>query len=149
MRRASSRVTGGSLSSHTRSLIRILSCFLEKVDYEIAESCLTVQRETGSAPAVFAYPNGGVTDFDERARAAVRRRGVRWALSTTNGFADRFRPARAASHQVASQRSFAVFRLKLAGLEMRRNPFRASRNRPAARNEAEVPDRQDAHGHVA
>ena len=139
-----------ALYPHTVTHPILSRCSDEKVDYEIAESCLTVQRETGSAPAVFAYPNGGVTDFDERARAAVRRRGVRWALSTTNGFADRDSdPLALPRIGVASQHSFAVFRLKLAGLEVRRNPFPASRNRPAARNETEVPDRRDAHGHVA
>ncbi|MCA2331193.1 polysaccharide deacetylase family protein, partial [Mycobacterium avium] len=38
---------------------------------------------------VFAYPNGRLQDFDERAKDVLRARGVRWALSTAPGFADR------------------------------------------------------------
>ncbi len=119
-----------SLYPHTVTHPILANCSDEKVDYEITESCRTIQRETGSAPAVFAYPNGGAEDFDGRARAALWRNGVRWALSTTNGFAGRDSdPLALPRIGIASQHSFALFRLKVSGFELRRNPLR--RNGPA------------------
>lgn len=114
-----------ALYPHTVTHPILSRCADEKVEYEVSASCLTLEQETGRAPEIFAYPNGGVDDFDERARAALRRNGIRWALSTTNGFADRESdPLALPRIGIASQHSFAVFRLKLAGLELRRNPFR-------------------------
>ncbi len=122
-----------SLYPHTVTHPILSRCSDRKVDYEISESCLAVTRETGCTPTIFAYPNGGVDDFDERARAAVCRSGIRWALSTTNGFADHNSdPLALPRIGIASQHSFAVFRLKLSGLELRRNPFRTSRRHQTA-----------------
>jgi glycosyltransferase involved in cell wall biosynthesis/peptidoglycan/xylan/chitin deacetylase (PgdA/CDA1 family) len=81
----------GLVSLHPHSVTHpILSrCPDEKVEYEISESCAAVERETGHAPAIFAYPNGRPEDFDERARKALRRNDIRWALSASRGFAHR------------------------------------------------------------
>lgn len=139
-----------ALYPHTVTHPILSRCSDEKVEYEISESCLTLERETGSAPVIFAYPNGGVDDFDERARAAVRRRGIRWALSTTNGFAELDSdPLALPRIGIASQHSFAVFRLKLAGLEVRRNPFRTNRQRQAVRTGMAAADCHNGYGHVA
>jgi peptidoglycan/xylan/chitin deacetylase (PgdA/CDA1 family) len=79
----------GLVTLHPHSVTHpILSrCPDEKIEYEVTESCVTVEQETGHAPTIFAYPNGQVEDFDERAKAALRRNGIRWALATTKGFA--------------------------------------------------------------
>jgi len=106
-------------------------CSDEKVEYEISESCLAVERETGRAPTIFAYPNGGPEDFDERAKAALRRNGVRWALSTINGFADRDSdPLALPRIGIGSNHSFALFRLKVSGFAFPRRRFRANAPRP-------------------
>jgi peptidoglycan/xylan/chitin deacetylase (PgdA/CDA1 family) len=100
-------------------------CSDEKVDYEVSESCLALTRETGSAPAIFAYPNGGAEDFDERAMAALRRNGIRWALSTTDGFADGDSdPLALPRIGIASSHSYAVFRLKISGFALSRRRSR-------------------------
>jgi peptidoglycan/xylan/chitin deacetylase (PgdA/CDA1 family) len=105
-------------------------CSDEKVEYEISESCLTVERETGQAPEIFAYPNGGPEDFDERAWEAFRRNGVRWSLATTNGFADRAsNPLALPRIGIGSNLSFAMFRLKLSGFAPPRRRFRAGASR--------------------
>ncbi|OBB14045.1 polysaccharide deacetylase [Mycobacteriaceae bacterium 1482268.1] len=98
-------------------------CSDEIVEREIYESCAAVERETGCLPTIFAYPNGRPQDFDERAKAALRRCGVRWAVSTTEGFAgydsDPFALPRIA---IGSDLSFARFRLLVSGaLEKRHN----------------------------
>ena len=91
-------------------------CSDEKVEREIAGSCAALECETGLAPTIFAYPNGRAVDFDERAKEALRSRGVRWALSTTEGLADRdsdpFALPRVA---IGSDLSFARFCLLVSG----------------------------------
>jgi len=61
----------------------------EEIERTIAASQAEVTRRLGRAPSVFAYPNGRTIDFDERAKAALRRLGVPWALSTETGRAHR------------------------------------------------------------
>ncbi|MEZ0353696.1 polysaccharide deacetylase family protein [Mycobacterium sp. pR1184] len=91
-------------------------CGDDKVEREIAESCAAIERETGRAPTVFAYPNGRAQDFDARARDVLRGRGVRWALSTTPGFADRrCDPMALPRLAVGSNSSFDYFRLMVCG----------------------------------
>jgi peptidoglycan/xylan/chitin deacetylase (PgdA/CDA1 family) len=134
----------GTISLHPHSVTHpILSrCSDEKVEREITESCATLERETGRPPMVFAYPNGGEQDFDDRARSALRRNGVRWALSTTNGFADRDSdPLALPRIGIASQHSQAIFRLKVSGFDLRRPSLRkgAPSAGPLAVEEVSVP----------
>lgn len=109
-----------TLYPHTVTHPILSRCDDEKVDYEVAESCRAVEVNTGRAPTIFAYPNGGVQDFDERAKAALHRSGIRWALSTTNGFAgpasDPFALPRMG---FATHQSFSVFKLKVSGFAPR------------------------------
>ena len=103
-----------ALYPHTDTHPILARCSDEKVDREISDSCAAVERETGIAPAVFAYPNGQPEDFDERAKAALRRRGVRWALSTSRGRAHSGSDPLALP-RIASNSSFALFRLQVSG----------------------------------
>jgi peptidoglycan/xylan/chitin deacetylase (PgdA/CDA1 family) len=122
-----------SLYPHTVTHPILSRCSDQKVDYEISESCLTVERETGHAPMVFAYPNGGLEDFDDRAKAVLRRNGVRWALSTDRGYADaESDPLALPRIGIGSNLSFALFRLKVAGFAPPRRRFRNSTPRPAS-----------------
>jgi peptidoglycan/xylan/chitin deacetylase (PgdA/CDA1 family) len=91
-------------------------CSDDKVDREITDSCATLARETLRAPTVFAYPNGRPQDFDTRARDVLRGCGVRWALSTARGFADRHcDPMALPRLAVGSNASFDYFRLMVSG----------------------------------
>jgi peptidoglycan/xylan/chitin deacetylase (PgdA/CDA1 family) len=56
----------------------------DAVDREVGESVERV-RATGYESASFAYPNGGVGDFDDRAAKALRRVAIPAALTTLNG----------------------------------------------------------------
>jgi len=108
----------GHVALYPHSLTHpILSqCTDEKVENEIAESCLAVQRETGRAPTIFAYPNGRSQDFDERAKAVLRRHGIRWALSAAEGFADPYSdPLALPRVLIGNDLSFARFRLHISG----------------------------------
>ncbi|MEE3067260.1 MAG: polysaccharide deacetylase family protein [Actinomycetota bacterium] len=105
-----------TLYPHTVSHPILSRCTDDKVAQEITDSCDMVERETGRAPKVFAYPNGRPQDFDARAQEVLRGRGVRWALSTRYGFADRrCDPMALPRLPVGSDTSFDYFRLMVSG----------------------------------
>ncbi len=108
-----------SLYPHTVTHPILARCTDEKVEYEISESCRAVERETGGAPTVFAYPNGGEGDFDDRAKATLVRNGIPWALSTTLGFADRTSdPLALPRIGIGPSPSLALFKLKVSGFNL-------------------------------
>ncbi len=120
-----------SIYPHTVTHPILSRCSDEKVDYEISESCRVVAREMGSAPTVFAYPNGTLQDFDDRARDALRRNGIDWALSTTSGFADHTSdPLALPRIGIGPGSSLALFRLKVSGFNLRWVRTLASRLAP-------------------
>lgn len=105
-----------TLHPHSVTHPILARCDDDKVEREIAASCAALERETGCAAKVFAYPNGRPQDFDNRARDVLRRRGIRWALSTTAGLADRqCDPLALPRLAVASDASFGHFRLMVSG----------------------------------
>jgi peptidoglycan/xylan/chitin deacetylase (PgdA/CDA1 family) len=111
-------VGGGLVTVHPHSVTHpiLARCDDAKVEREIADSCAAIERETGCTPTVFAYPNGRPRDFDTRAKNVLRGRGIRWALSTTAGFADRrCDPLALPRLAVASDSSFDHFRLMVSG----------------------------------
>ncbi len=115
----------GRVTFHPHSVTHpiLARCPDEKVEHEVSESCATIERETGGAPTVFAYPNGRAEDFDDRAKSALRRRGVRWALATRTGFADAASdPLALPRLPVGSDMSFARFRLLVSGAVERHPP---------------------------
>ncbi|OKH69931.1 polysaccharide deacetylase [Mycobacterium sp. SWH-M1] len=89
-REAGELARDGLVSLHPHSVTHpiLARCGDAKVDYEIAESCRALRINTGRTPTIFAYPNGGEQDVDERTRQALERNGIRWALSTIEGFAN-------------------------------------------------------------
>jgi peptidoglycan/xylan/chitin deacetylase (PgdA/CDA1 family) len=128
----------GNVTLHPHSVTHPIfsRCPDEKVEHEVFESCAALERETGRAPIVFAYPNGRAQDFDERARAALRCRGVRWALATTSGLAHRDSdPLALPRIAIVSGESFAGFRLVVSGaLEWRHGGFVAASKAHLRRN---------------
>ena len=109
----------GTVTLHPHSFTHpILSrCPDEKVQHEIFQSCADIERETGSAPTIFAYPNGRPQDFDERSKTALRSRGIRWALATTSSFAHpNSDPLALPRIGIASSLSFSTFKLVASGL---------------------------------
>lgn len=121
-----------SLHPHTVTHPILSRCTDEKVDAEISESCMTLERETGQSPSIFAYPNGQVSDFDHRAKEVLRRNGIRWALSTTSGFADRNSdPLELPRIGIGGDGSYAQFRLRVSGaLPLRRLRALATSDHP-------------------
>jgi len=105
-----------TLHPHTVTHPILAQCSDEKVEYEISESCAAIARETNCVPTIFAYPNGRTQDFDDRARAVLHRRGIRWALATNFGFAVRDSdPFALPRIGIGSNLSFARFRLLVSG----------------------------------
>ncbi|MBW0014547.1 polysaccharide deacetylase family protein [Mycobacterium sp.] len=110
-----------TLYPHTVTHPILARCSDDKVQREIADSCAALERETGRAPTIFAYPNGRSQDFDDRAKNVLRARGVRWALATTAGFAHRrCDPLALPRLAVGSDSSFDYFRLMVCGALPRR-----------------------------
>lgn len=106
-----------TLYPHTVTHPILSRCDDAKVDEEISESYDALRREIGSNPKVFAYPNGRVQDFDERAQSTLRRIGVRWALATTKGLADQNSDRLALPRiPVGDDLTFAGFRLMISGV---------------------------------
>jgi peptidoglycan/xylan/chitin deacetylase (PgdA/CDA1 family) len=82
----------------------------------IGRSHEVVAARTGRVPTVFAYPNGRAMDFDDRARAALAHLGVRFALSTIEGFNDATTDRLALERiSVGADLTFARFRLLTSG----------------------------------
>ena len=105
-----------TLYPHTMTHPILARCSDDKVEREIADSCAALERETGRAPTIFAYPNGRLQDFDARAKDVLRGRGMRWALTTAAGFADRrCDPLALPRLAVGSDSSFDYFRLMVSG----------------------------------
>lgn len=92
-------------------------CDDAEVARQVSESHREVARRLGREPASFAYPNGRLEDFDGRARAAVAALGVRFALSTVDGFCDvSSDPLALPRVGVGAEDSFALFRLEASGV---------------------------------
>ncbi len=105
-----------SLHPHTVTHPILSRCPDDKVDDEISESCAALERELSCGVNVFAYPNGRAQDFDERAKAVLRRRGIRWALATTRGLAHaKSDPLALPRIPIGGDLSFAGFRLLVSG----------------------------------
>lgn len=119
-----------TLYPHTVTHPILARCDDDTVEREITDSCSALEREIGSTPTVFAYPNGRLRDFDARAKEVLRRRGVRWALSTTPGLAHRrCDPLALPRLAVGGNATFDYFRLTLGGgLPRRRGTAGAADN---------------------
>lgn len=115
--RSMTRDAGITLHPHSVTHPILSRCGDAKLQYEIAESCAVLERQTGSASEIFAYPNGRAQDFDERAKSVLRDCGIRWALASTHGFADReCDPLALPRLAIGADMSYARFRLLVSGV---------------------------------
>jgi peptidoglycan/xylan/chitin deacetylase (PgdA/CDA1 family) len=131
--RALARDSSVTLHPHSVTHPILARCPDEKVEREVSESCAALERETGRAPTVFSYPNGRTQDFDERAKRALRRRGVRWALSSIEGLACRDSdPLALPRIPIGSDLSFARFCLLVSGVGPRRRRGSTAPSKPPA-----------------
>lgn len=108
-----------SLHPHTATHPILSRCRDDRIDAEIAESCAAVGHAVGSPPRIFAYPNGRAQDFDDRAKSALHRCGVRWALATSYGFADAGSDPMALPRvPIGSDLSWPAFKLLVSGYRL-------------------------------
>jgi peptidoglycan/xylan/chitin deacetylase (PgdA/CDA1 family) len=109
------------LYPHTVTHPVLSRCDDEKLQYEVSESCRAVEGLAGRAPTIFAYPNGRAEDFDGREKEALRRNGIRWAVSTVTGYAERRSdPLALPRLGFATDQSFSMFKLRVSGFDPRR-----------------------------
>ncbi len=105
---------GGLLDFGPHSLTHeILSrCDDHEVVRQVSGSVEAVARHVGRRPRVFAYPNGRLVDFDDRARAAVAAAGLEYALATVPGAVGRTADPYALPRvSIGADLSFVRFRL--------------------------------------
>lgn len=106
------------------------------VDREISESVERV-RAAGHDSASFAYPNGGIGDFDARAAQALRRVGIPAALTTLDGLNSRTTDPYALRRVVVgADMSIDQFRLHTSGAASMLSGRRAASPGSAAPNDS-------------
>lgn len=77
-----------TLAAHSRTHPILSRCSDARVADEVLGSQRDIEQRLGAAPPVFAYPNGRLIDFDQRAKDAVLEAGMSFAVSTVNGLVD-------------------------------------------------------------
>ena len=83
--RAASRYTRWGGHSHTHPILSRLT--REAAEREIATCRDRIHAETGTAPTLFAYPNGQPADFTAETKEILQKNGFRIAFATTEGIA--------------------------------------------------------------
>jgi peptidoglycan/xylan/chitin deacetylase (PgdA/CDA1 family) len=83
-RAADSTCYGG----HTHSHVIVSQLDAVSLDHEIRTCRERILTETGSAPRMFAYPNGRAVDFNDAAKTALRRHGFDTAFAAIEGLND-------------------------------------------------------------
>lgn len=92
-------------------------------EYEIVGSMREIERQLGTPPLLFAYPNGTYDDFSNRAKQLAKRSGAIAAVSTVEGLnspaTDRYELRRIS---VGSAMPMSEFKLATSGMlpQMRR-----------------------------
>ena len=110
---ASGLVTFGGHTVHHEIVSRLDDAGVVR---EITDSVQRA-RSTGYATETFAYPNGGIADFDVRAETALGRAGVAAALTTIDGLNTPATPRYALRRVVVgADMSLDAFRLHVSGL---------------------------------
>jgi len=77
-----------SYGGHTHSHVIVSQLDAATLEAEIRTCRERILAETGSAPRTFAYPNGRAVDFNEAAKAALRRHGFETAFAAIEGLND-------------------------------------------------------------
>lgn len=113
------QMAGGGLvtfGAHTVNHEIVSRLTSEDVQKEITESMAEVERRVSAVTKTFAYPNGGRTDFDSRAVAAVKTAGGIGAVTTVEGLCDAAEDHYAIKRiGVGSDTGFDQFRLLTSG----------------------------------
>jgi peptidoglycan/xylan/chitin deacetylase (PgdA/CDA1 family) len=81
--RATRDITEFGGHSHTHTILSRLDA--GQLEAEVRQCRERLEAETGQPPRFFAYPNGKHEDFDDSAKAALRRHGFEMAFSTLEG----------------------------------------------------------------
>jgi len=95
----------------------ILSTLTPEEQAREIESCLNRLQSWGvDAPPLFAYPNGRPADFDEHTVSALKRHGVKAAVTTIDGLWDlQDDPFRIPRVAIGADISMAEFKCRLSG----------------------------------
>lgn len=81
--RATGDITEFGGHSHTHTILSRLDAW--QLEAELRQCRDRLEAEIGRAPRFFAYPNGKAEDFDDSAKAALRRHGFETAFTTVEG----------------------------------------------------------------
>ena len=89
----------------------------DQLEEEIGGSIEEVSKQVQCVTNTFAYPNGTVNDFDERAERVLREHGIIAALSTIDGLNTAcIKPFALRRITIGSHMSIEEFRLRVSGI---------------------------------
>ncbi len=77
--------SGIEIGSHTQSHVRMRGLGIEDKRREIADSKCELEDLVGAPVTSFAYPHGGISDYDEEAVLSVEEAGYETAVTTRFG----------------------------------------------------------------
>jgi peptidoglycan/xylan/chitin deacetylase (PgdA/CDA1 family) len=107
---------GVRLGAHTHRHFPLSRLDDAELESEVVTSVRLIEERTGAKVTTFAYPNGEPADYDARAIALLRRRGLRCALTTRHGLAWPGDDAFQLPRMYTTEPSTAMFAARLSGL---------------------------------
>jgi peptidoglycan/xylan/chitin deacetylase (PgdA/CDA1 family) len=110
------RNLGMEVGAHTVTHPIVSKLPLDQAAAEIRESRAAIERETGCAVPLFAYPNGKTSDFSPETTRELERQGFAAACCTVERLNDQSSNLFELSRIVARDEPLALFAFRLAGL---------------------------------
>ncbi|MFO1055792.1 MAG: polysaccharide deacetylase family protein [Dongiaceae bacterium] len=126
---------GVEIGAHTRRHAILSRRPAAEAEAEIAASAALIAERTGRPVTAFAYPNGGIGDFDESHEAVLRRLGIPAGFTLVEGpqslAAVRRRPLRIRRIFIGRRDDLPRFAAKVSGTARLAAALRPARGRPA------------------
>jgi peptidoglycan/xylan/chitin deacetylase (PgdA/CDA1 family) len=82
---------------------------------EVTTSMDLIEERVGARPVTFAYPNGEVGDFDDRAKCLLRNLGVHASVTTESGLATPDQDVHALPRVYSTEHYLPLFAARLSG----------------------------------
>lgn len=105
-----------ALGAHTHDHFMLSRLTDEEIAREVGTSIDLIERRVGVRVRTFAYPNGRAEDYDERSRSVLASLGVRYALTSRQGFARAGSDPYQLPRAYTSETYLPLFAARIAGL---------------------------------
>lgn len=108
---------GISIGAHTVTHQVLSKLSNAAAAFEIWEGKEEIEKYLGIPINMFAYPNGGITDYSKETQEIVRNAGYKYALTTNQGFLNRIEMKNPFElKRITIDNGFGKFKLKISGL---------------------------------